>query len=135
MSNYTQSNNSVSSTYQQFFLSKVPVGEDYIIFAVDGYYMCVYGDYSDGKFNDSTIIRISRQTGSNGTVSYLNESSTTVDVNYEYYTYSNIGTGTLLVSPHQTNNQFNISNYTFICIFAFILLYLGFNVIKKRWIR
>lgn len=135
MANYVQSNSSVSSSYQQFFLSKVPIGDDYIIFSTDDYYICVHGDYNGTAFSNSTLIKISRSYGNQGSVSYSTESSTTVTINYEYYSYSNIGTGTLLVSPQQSINNFESTNYIFISLFAFILLFVGFNVIKKRWIR
>lgn len=135
MANYVQSNNSVGSSYQQFFLSKVPIGDDYIIFATEDYYICVHGEYNGINFLNSTVIKISRTYGSQGSVTYTNEDSTTFSISYEYYSYSNIGTGTILSSPQDLNNSYQISNYTFVCVFVFVLLFLGFNVIKKRWIR
>lgn len=135
MANYVQSNNSVSSAYQQFFLSKVPIGDDYLIFSTEDYYICVHGDFTGTNFLNSSVIKISRNYGSQGSVTYSSEDSTTVTINYEYYSYSNIGTGTLLVSPQQSINNFESTNYIFISLFAFLLLFVGFNVIKKRWIR
>lgn len=135
MANYTQSNNSVGSTYRDYFLSHVPAGSDYIIFATDDYYTLVYGDYDGASFTDSTIMTISRSYNSGGSVNVSEEDSTNVSINYDYYCYSNIGRGTLLVSASDQLRSYDVFNYTFICIFAFMLLYLGFNVIKKRWIR
>lgn len=136
MAAYTQTQNSVSSSYYNFFLSKVPEGEDYIIFAVDGYYICIYGNYtSDNTFEDSTVIRISRSSGSQGIVSYHEEDTTTFTINYEYYSYSNIGTGTYLADPRATEYTKNFSMIHTSLLFALVLLFVGFNVIKKRWIR
>ena len=136
MASYTQTNNSVGSSYYNFFLSKVPDGEDYIIFAVDGYYICIYGDYSSGNtFTDSTVIKISRTQGSQGTVSYSEENTTTFNIGYEYYSYSNIGTGTYLASPRFAEYTANHSIIQTSLLFALVLIVIGFNVIKKRWIR
>ena len=135
MANYVQSNNSVGSSYQQFFLSKVPIGDDYIIFSTDEDYICVYGEYTGTNFLNSTVIKISRTYGSQGSVTYTNEDSTSFSISYEFYSYSNIGTGTILSSPQDLNNSYQVSNYIFVCLFVFVLMFLGFNVIKKRWIR
>lgn len=136
MASYTQTNNNVGSSYYNFFLSKVPDGEDYIIFAIDDYYICIYGEYkSNNSFSDSTVIKISRSYNNQGAVSYSQETTTNYTVNYEYYSYSNIGTGTYLSNPRypeytQNHNMINTS-----LLFALVLIVIGFNVIKKRWIR
>lgn len=134
MANYVQSNNSVSSSYQNFFLSKVPEGDDFIIFASEDYYYCVYGSYDNGNFNDSTLIRISRTYGSQGVVDYINESTTTVTIRYEYYSYSNIGIGTLVYSPGIYQNQLTHDSIQTVLLFIILLVTVGFNVIRKRWI-
>lgn len=134
MANYVQTNSSVSSAYQNFFLSHVPEGEDFIIFATDDYYYCVYGSYDNGTFNDSTLIRISRTYGSQGVVDYISESTTTVSVSYEYYTYSNVGIGTLVNSPGIYQNQLTHESIQTVLLFIILLVTVGFNVIRKRWI-
>lgn len=136
MASYTQTNSNVGSSYYNFFLSKVPDGEDYIIFATDDYYICIYGEYqSNNSFSDSTVIKISRSYNNQGVVSYSQETTTNYTVNYEYYSYSNVGLGTYLANPRypeytQNHNMINTS-----LLFALVLIVIGFNVIKKRWIR
>lgn len=134
MATYTQSNNSVGSTYYNYFLSHVPVGKDYIIFSTSDDYVLVYGDYDGSQFTDSTVYTIQRSYN-NGTVDITNESTTTVNISYDYYTYSNIGHGTLLIQPDQTLNNNHIQHYTFTVLLVFLMFFIGFNVIKKRWIR
>lgn len=134
MANYVQTNNSVSAAYQNFFLSKVPEGKDYIIFSSEDYYNCVYGSYDGSRFNDSTLIRISRSYGSQGVVSYIDESSTSVSIGYEYYSYSNVGIGTLLTSPDVYNKQLIHDSIQTILLFTILLVTIGFNIIRKRWI-
>ena len=135
MANYVQTNNSVGSSYYNFFLSQVPYGEDYIIFRTDNYYICIYGDYQgNNTFKNSTVISISTQYNQNYTITRSNESNTTYSINYEYYTYSNIGTGTLLVSPQETINVTRHETLQTSLLFVLLLVVIGFNVIRKRWI-
>lgn len=135
MATYTQSNSNVSSSYYNYFLSQIPIGKDYIICATDTDYICVYGDHVSGStFKDTTILSILRQYNQ-GQVNETNESTTTVNINYDYYTYSNVGYGTYLVSPLETHNNITISHYTFTALIVLLLFYIGFNTIKKRWIR
>lgn len=136
MASYTQTQNSVGTTYYNFFLSKVPEGEDYIIFTIDGYYICIYGDYDgENTFNDSTVIKISRTSGSPGVVTYSEEDSSSFTISYEYYSYSNIGTGTYLADPRVTEYTKNFDMIQTSLLLALLLCFIGFNVIKKRWIR
>ena len=134
MANYTQSNSSVSSSYYNFFLSKVPEGEDYLIFSTDDYYYCVYGSYDGKRFNDSTLIRVSRTYGNQGVVSYIEEANTTVTIGYEYYSYSNIGVGTYINPPDVYNKQLIHNSLQTILLFTILLVTIGFNIIRKRWI-
>lgn len=135
MATYTQTNSNVSSSYYNYFLSQIPVGKDYIIFATDTNYMCVYGDQTSGStFEDATVLSILRQNNQ-GRVTETNESSTTVNISYDYYTYSNVGYGTYLVSPIETHNNITISHYTFTALLVLLLFFIGFNTIRKRWIR
>lgn len=135
MANYTQYNSSVGTAYQNFFLSKVPEGSDYVIFAMEDYYICIYGDHSsDTSFTDSTVIKISRTYGNQGEVTYVEESNTTYSISYEYYSYSNVGIGTYLVSPYVQQNNYLQSNLQTGILFILLLVSIGFNVIRKRWI-
>lgn len=135
MATYSQYNGSVGSSYYNFFLSKVPADKDYIIFRIDDYYVCIYGDHVSGTtFEDTTVIKISTAYGSQGQVTYTSESSSSVNVIYEYYTYSNVGTGTLLVPPSVQLNGNQIEHYSFGVLFVILLVILGFSIIKKRWI-
>lgn len=135
MANYTQTNSNVSASYYNYFLSQVPVGKDYIIFATSDNYICVYGNYDNaGKWIDTTVLSILRQNNQ-GVVSERNEATTTVDINYDYYTYSNVGYGTYLVSPIENHNNITVTHYTFTALLVLLLFYIGFNTIKKRWIR
>lgn len=133
MATYNQYQSNVGSSYYNYFLSQVPSGMDYIIFSTQTEYMCVYGDFENGKFTDSTVLSIAR-TQSNGNVNVSHETSTTVNTTYDYYVYSNIGKGTYLVSPKDTNNTYQIQHFTFFSILIILFIILGFSVIKKRWI-
>lgn len=136
MATYTQSNNSVSSSYYNFFLSQVPDGEDFIIFATEDNYICIYGDYSsDSKFDDTTVIKISRTYGNQGTVTYSDETTSNFNISYEYYTYSNIGIGTYISSPRDSTYALTHDVIQTSLLFTLLLCFVGFNVIKKRWIR
>lgn len=134
MATYNQYQYSVGSTYQNYFLSQVPAGKDYIIFSTQYDYILVYGDFDGSKFNDSTVLSIAR-SNNNGTVDRTEESSTTVNISYDYYSYSNIGNGTFLIRPEDQFNNILISHYSFTVLFILLLVTIGFNVIKKRWIR
>lgn len=135
MANYTQYNGSVGSSYYNFFLSQVPHGEDYIIFRIEDYYICIYGEYQgNNTFKDSTVITISTGYNQQGIVSTVNESTTTYTISYEYYTYSNIGTGTILVSPQENINIARHETLQTSILFVLLLCFIGFNVIRKRWI-
>lgn len=136
MATYTQSNNSVSSSYYNFFLSKVPDGEDYIIFATENDYICIYGDYISGnKFDDTTVIKISRSYNNQGTVTYVDENTSNFNISYEYYTYSNIGYGTYISSPRVSTNALTHDVIQTSLLLTLLFCFIGFNVIKKRWIR
>lgn len=135
MANYVQTNASVGSTYQNFFLSKVPEGSDYVIFAMDDYYICIYGVHgSDSSFTDSTVIQISRSYGNQGEVTYIEEDNTTYSITYEYYSYSNVGVGTFLVSPYVEQHNYLHANLQTSLLFILVLVSIGFNVVRKRWI-
>lgn len=133
MATYTQSQNSVGSSYYNYFLSQVPVGKDYIIFSTSDDYMCVYGDFEDGSFKDSTVISIARSYNQ-GVVTVKSENSTTVNTSYDYYVYSNVGKGTLLISPHENLNNIQVQHFTCIAAVLILFIIIGFSVIKKRWI-
>lgn len=133
MANYTQTNRNVSSSYYNFFLSQVPLGKDYIIFGDETYYYCVYGDYNGSLFNESTVLKIAR-TNNNGSVITSSEASTSVTITYEYYAYSNIGTGTYLIQPQAQNLMNTQINYIGSFVFILLIVTIGFSIIKKRWI-
>lgn len=135
MANYTQTNSSVGSSYYNFFLSKVPQGSDYIIFRSDDYYICIYGDYQgNNTFKNSTVIRISTAYNQGGQVYYSNESTTTYSISYEYYSYSNVGTGTFLQDPrYNMDTSHQLTMQTSI-LFILLLSFIGFNILRKRWI-
>lgn len=136
MATYTQSNNSVSSSYYNFFLSKVPDGEDFIIFATEDNYICIYGNYDSGnKFEDTTVIKISRTYGNQGTVTYSDETTSNFSISYEYYIYSNIGVGTFISSPRVSTNALTHDVIQTSLLLTLLFCFIGFNVIKKRWIR
>lgn len=133
MATYNQYQSNVGSSYYNYFLSQVPEDKDYIIFSTQNEYMCVYGDFSGGKFNDSTVLSIAR-TQSNGNVNVSHETSTTVNTTHDYYVYSNIGKGTFLVSPRSTDNSYQVQHFTLFAVIIILFIILGFSVIKKRWI-
>lgn len=132
MATYTQGQYTVGSNYYNYFLSQVPVGKDYIIFSTQSEYYLVYGDYDGNVFNDSTVLSIAR-SNSGGVVDRTEETTTTVKITYDYYTYSNIGHGTFLVSPVETHNNIQISHYSFIVLLLLLFVTIGFSVVKKRW--
>lgn len=106
MANYVQYNGNVGSSYYNYFLSQVPLGKDYIIFRTENNYLCIYGKFDgNNTFKDSTIITISTTYNQQGVVTFTNETTTTYSLSYEYYTYSNVGVGTILQDPRAYNEM------------------------------
>lgn len=134
MANYTQTNTNVGSSYYNYFVSQLGLGDDYIIFATDDYYYCVSGDYANGRFTDSRIQRISRSYGSQGSVSEFTETNTTVNINYPYYSYSNVGVGTSIEIPARRELRTDMLTYMSILLTIFLVGAALFKVIKRRWV-
>lgn len=135
MANYVQYNGNVGSSYYNFFLSQVPMGEDYIIFRTDNNYLCIYGKYEgNNTFKDSTVISISTTYNQQGEVTYTNEATTTYSLSYEYYTYSNVGVGTVLQDPRAYNDMPRQLTFQSSILFILLLCMIGFNILRKRWI-
>lgn len=140
MANYTQERVSVSNTYINYFLSQF-TGEDYLIFADDNYYYCVHSkdevtnSNNTWRFANAEIIKIVRNStlGQSGTVSFSSESQTSVTVVYPYYSYSNIGVGTVVSSPLDIAYDYHSNHVVPSLLFALLLVVILSTFISKRW--
>lgn len=140
MATYVQDYRSVSSSYIQFFLSQFR-NQEYLIFADDDYYYCVTSkdDFSNtGKIwstTNATIYKILRNSslGTTGTVSVTNEAQTSVTVNYPYYSYSNIGVGTVVTSPVDTMDSYHSMQFVPPLLFGVLIFLIISTFIQRRW--
>lgn len=140
MASYTQDYRSVSNTYIQFFLSQFR-DQEYLIFADDNYYYCVTSkeDFTNtgNKWSttNATVYKILRNSslGESGTVTVANENQTSVIVSYPYYIYSNIGCGTLVVSPYDTMDSYHASRFVPPLLFGVLIFLIISTFIQRRW--
>lgn len=140
MASYTQDYRSVSNTYIQFFLSQFR-DQEYLIFADDNYYYCVTSkeDFTNtgNKWSttNATVYKILRNSslGESGTVTVANENQTSVIVSYPYYIYSNIGCGTLVVSPIDTMDSYHASRFVPPLLCGVLIFLIISTFIQRRW--
>lgn len=140
MASYTQDYRSVSNTYIQYFLSQFR-DQEYLIFADDDYYYCVTSkeDFTNTgnkwSVSNATVYKILRNSslGTTGSVSVTNENQTSVTVYYPYYIYSNIGVGTVVVSPVDTMDSYNASRFVPPLLFGVLIFLIISTFIQRRW--
>lgn len=140
MASYTQDYRSVSNTYIQYFLSQFR-DQEYLIFADDDYYYCVTSkeDFTNSgnkwSTTNATVYKILRNSnlGTTGTVSVTNETQTSVSVVYPYYSYSNIGVGTVVVSPVDTNYSYHSTEFVPPLLFGVLIFLIISTFIQRRW--
>lgn len=140
MASYTQDNRSVSNTYIQYFLSQFR-DQEYLIFADDDYYYCVTSkeDFTNSGNKWSTtnakVYKILRNSnlGTTGTVSVANENQTSVTVYYPYYSYSNIGCGTVVVSPFDSMDSYHADRFVPPLLFGVLIFLIISTFIQRRW--
>lgn len=140
MASYIQDNRNVSNTYIQFFLSQFR-GQDYLIFADDDYYYCVTSkdDFTNTgnkwSVTNATVYKVLRNSslGTTGTVSVTNENQTSVTVSYPYYTYSNIGLGTIVASPVDTIYSYHATQFVPHLLFGVLIFLIISTFIQRRW--
>lgn len=140
MASYTQDYRSVSNTYIQYFLSQFR-DEDYLIFADDNYYYCVTSkeDFTNtgNKWSttNATLYKILRNSslGESGTVSVTHENQTSVTVHYPFYSYSNIGVGTVVVSPYDTMDSYHADRFVPPLLFGVLIFLIISTFIQRRW--
>lgn len=140
MASYIQDNRSVSSTYIQYFLSQFR-GQEYLIFADDDYYFCVTSKEeftnigNKWSTTNATIYKILRNPsiGTSGSVSVTNEAQTSVTVVYPYYSYSNIGVGTVVSSPVDTNYSNYATEFVPPLLFGVLIFLIISTFIQRRW--
>lgn len=139
MAVYTQTRQSVSTTYFDFLSSQVDYGNEWVVFADADYYYLVEGelDSTDNVISgvDTTVYKLSRDYTHSNTLDVSRETSTTIKIVYPYYSYSNIGVGTVKVTASENYVNSQIPLYASVILTVTMLLTLGFNLIKKRWLR
>lgn len=140
MASYIQDSRSVSSSYINFFLSQFR-DQEYLIFADDDYYYCVTSkeDFTntgnEWSTTNATIYKILRNSslGTTGTVTVTNENQTSVTVYYPYYTYSNIGCGTVVISPVDTMDSNHAMQFVPPLLFGVLIFLIISTFIQRRW--
>ena len=131
MSIYHQYDGSMSqSTMAQRLLDN---GSDYLAVRVgQNEYLFVQGSvkFENGSaiYSGESWLYSGSYSGADPTLEYLSDDSGSVKISYPYYVYSSDRAFQSLAV------QDVFPRYCFFGILAFIVLFVGFNLIRKRWI-
>lgn len=136
---YTQTNRSVGSSQLNLFTSNIPFGEEWIAFADDTYYYCVYGNLNINNsnqvsFTDSTVMKVVRSYTSSQELIISEEASTTVNVPFPINVSSNIGIGVLTSTRVEEYNYNQVVTFGTGVLFTLLLVTIGLSIIRKRWL-
>lgn len=139
MASYTQTNRSVSTSVLNLLTSNVPYGRDWIAFADDNYYYCVYGTNesitdNSAVFVDATIQMLPRSYTTSQTITVYSEESTSISLPFPINVQSNIGLGVLTQTRVEEYSYNQVVTFGSSVLFALLLVTIGLAVIRKRWL-
>lgn len=136
---YTQTNRSVGSSHLNLFTSNIPYGEEWISFADDTYYYCVYGNVDSNssnqvKFEDSTVLKLVRSFTSSQDLIITHEDTTTINIPFPINISSNIGVGVLTTTRVEEYSYNQVVTFGMGVLFTLLLVTVGLAIIRKRWL-
>lgn len=136
---YTQTNRGVSSSQLNLFTSYIPYGDEWIAFADETYYYCVYGKVNTNNrnqvsFTDSTVMKVARSYTTSQDLIITEEATTTVNVPFPINVSSNIGIGVLMSTRVEEYNYNQVATFGTGVLFTLLLVTIGLSIIRKRWL-